>query len=297
MEIAVSIIIPTYNRKSLLKRSIESVLNQTYKKFEIIIIDNNSSDGTYEYIKELNEDKIKFFKINNNGVIAKSRNYGIKKASGKFIAFLDSDDWWHHTKLEKCIKYINDYDFIYHNMIEVAGNKKRKLRLRSLRKPPFNDLIKNGNSIMTSSVFTKKEALIDSQYFNESDFCKGWEDYELWLKIAKNNYSFKRLNSFLGFYHIGDDNFDNPLQALKNISLIEKYFIEKLEINFSNIWWTGYAKGRLHSSLGDYKISNTLLLNTFKRNKIPFVVFLKIIYTFSINFLKSNKIIKKKQNR
>lgn len=291
MKELVSVIIPTYNREKLLKRCIKSVLNQSYENYEIVVVDNYSDDNTANIIHDINSDKIKFFQINNEGVIAKSRNFGIKNAQGKYIAFLDSDDWWDKEKLKQCLSYMSDFDFVYHNMKQIKGNKEKNLRMRSINKPYFDDLIINGNAIMTSSVVTKKEVLIKSHLFNESEIYRGWEDYELWLKIAKNDYSFKRLNSFLGYYHIGDDNFDNPDQALENISLIDRYVIKKLDKRYSNIWWLNYARGRIYSNIGKYKDSNFYLKSTMKKNKIPFVIYLKIYYTLALNFLKSNKFI------
>ena len=112
-----SIILPTYNRAStFLKEAIDSVFNQDYKNWELIIIDNNSSDNTLELIKKYNSEKISIYSINNNGIIAKPRNLGIKKSKGDYIAFLDSDDYWYKNKLQKCINAIKsgNYPIVCH---------------------------------------------------------------------------------------------------------------------------------------------------------------------------------------
>jgi len=88
-----SIVIPTYNQGNLLSKCLESVLFQSFRDFEIIVIDNNSTDTTNKIIKKFKK-KIIYKKIRNKGVIAKSRNLGIRIAKGKWIAFLDSDDIW-----------------------------------------------------------------------------------------------------------------------------------------------------------------------------------------------------------
>ena len=112
----ISIIIPTYNRKNELIRAINSVLKQTYIFWELLIVDNHSSDGTLNYINSIDDHRIRFLSINNNGVIASSRNLGIRQSTGEYIAFLDSDDWWKDDKLEKSIAYLErGYDFIYHS--------------------------------------------------------------------------------------------------------------------------------------------------------------------------------------
>ena len=119
----ISIVIPTYNRSAELKRALKSVLSQTYKNFEVIVVDNNSIDNTDTMLKNLNDQRIRLLKINNNGIIAASRNMGINASNGEWIAFLDSDDWWHSNKLEKVIHYCSSgYDVCYHDL-EIINSK------------------------------------------------------------------------------------------------------------------------------------------------------------------------------
>ena len=111
----VSIIVPTFNRLFDLKLAIESVNNQTHKNIELIIIDNFSDDGTKEFISSLKSPSIQFYQVKNNGIIGLSRNFGINKARGKYVAFLDSDDKWSNDKLELSIQALkdNNADFLY----------------------------------------------------------------------------------------------------------------------------------------------------------------------------------------
>ena len=102
----VSVIIPTFNRAQSLKRAIDSVFAQSYKSWEILVIDNSSSDGTELILRQYNKDKVKILSVKNDGVIGYSRNIGIQNAKGEIIAFLDSDDWWEPLKLEKCVEYL-----------------------------------------------------------------------------------------------------------------------------------------------------------------------------------------------
>ena len=96
-----SVVIPNFNHGRYLKEAIDSVLSQDYKNWELLIIDNYSTDNSDEVISSYNDSRIRFFKINNEGIIAKSRNLGIKNAKAKWIAFLDSDDIWYYNKLSK----------------------------------------------------------------------------------------------------------------------------------------------------------------------------------------------------
>ena len=111
----VSIVVPTYNHSIYLKRALESIINQTYENWEVIVIDNHSTDNTFEVVANFKNNRIKYLQVHNKGIIAISRNIGIKSANGEWIAFLDSDDWWTRDKLEICIQSINEkVDFIYH---------------------------------------------------------------------------------------------------------------------------------------------------------------------------------------
>ena len=111
----ISIIIPTYNRAHLILKSIKSVLNQTYQDIEILVIDDGSTDNTENLITDLNDKRIKYIKLENNQGGSKARNIGIMKASGKYISFQDSDDYYHYNKLETQFKNLkeknSDFDF------------------------------------------------------------------------------------------------------------------------------------------------------------------------------------------
>ncbi|MCQ5202269.1 glycosyltransferase [Mordavella massiliensis] len=124
----VSIIMPSYNTASYITESIKSVQNQTYHHWELIIIDDCSTDGTGAVVKPFLKDKrIKYLKNENNSGAAISRNYGLREAKGRWIAFLDSDDLWMPDKLEKQIVFMEErgYHFSYTNYkeIDAEGNK------------------------------------------------------------------------------------------------------------------------------------------------------------------------------
>ena len=101
-----SIILPTYNQSDFLKKSINSILSQTFQNWELLIIDNNSTDNTDNVIQSFQDNRIKVYKINNQNILAKSRNLGIKKSTSSWLCFIDSDDIWYPKKLEITKKYI-----------------------------------------------------------------------------------------------------------------------------------------------------------------------------------------------
>ena len=115
MDELVSIIMPSYNTAKYIGNSIKSIIEQTHKNWELLIVDDCSTDNTEEIVASYNDERIFFIKKNKNSGAAESRNIALRKAKGKWIAFLDSDDTWEREKLEKQIKFMveNDYKFTY----------------------------------------------------------------------------------------------------------------------------------------------------------------------------------------
>ena len=282
----VSIIIPSFNRADLLKRAINSILNQTYNNWEIIVIDNNSKDHTDKILNDFKNINLRTIKINNNGIIACSRNEGIRKSSGEFIAFLDSDDWWVNNKLETSVNYLNDEstDLIYHNCFIKNYKNQKKSNCRQLKSNQYEDLLYNGNTIITSSVMIKKDKLVGLS-FSESIDKVGWEDYDLWIKLSAGGLKFKFINNILGYYWVSDGNFDNPNRVLLNIENIQKLVINNLKntMNKGKIWWPNYTRGIAYFHLKNKNLSIKYFLKVVisrspLKNKIKslFYVLIKI---------------------
>ena len=172
---SVSVIIPTYNRGNLVGRSIQSILNQTYKDFELIIVDDGSIDNTEDIIKEFQkkDERIKYIRYEKNKGGAAARNTGIKNAKGKYIAFLDSDDEWLPEKLEKQIKTMKDLPFdiwggIYCGFYYVGSKKYRKVKALKkgiLKKEILNREIDTGAG---STILLTRNAISKIGLFDES---------------------------------------------------------------------------------------------------------------------------------
>ena len=180
----ISVVIPSYNRKDFLKRSIDSAINQTKKPLEIIVVDDGSTDGTETMIKS-DYDFVKFIKQKNKGVSA-ARNIGIKVSIGEWICFLDSDDEWKKDKLEKQINAMKSnpsYKFFHSNEIWI----KNGLRINQKKKHKkyggdIFDKCLDMCRISPSSVMINKTVFDEVGNFNEDlVVC---EDYELWLRIC-----------------------------------------------------------------------------------------------------------------
>ena len=191
----ISIITPIFNGEKFISETIESVINQTYQEWEMIIIDNCSTDSSAEIIKLFQENniRIKYIKLDqNSGGPARPRNIGIDNAKGEYIAFLDADDVWVDNKLEMQIKYMQDskLNFTSTNSINIDSNSNninKKYKIWSLfgkfkSKSNLCDIIK-GNFIATSSVVVKKDSIFS---FDENPDFISVEDMCLWMKILNN---------------------------------------------------------------------------------------------------------------
>ena len=180
----ISVVIPSYNRKEFLKRSIDSAINQTKKPFEIIVVDDGSTDGTESIIKR-HYDFVKFIKQRNKGVSA-ARNIGIKVSIGEWICFLDSDDEWKKDKLEKQINAMKSnpgYKFFHSNEIWIKNGL--RINQKKKHKKYGGDIFEKCLDmcrISPSSVMIDKTVFDEVGNFNEDlVVC---EDYELWLRIC-----------------------------------------------------------------------------------------------------------------
>ncbi len=182
----ISVIIPTYNRVFFLKRSIDSVLAQTLQPYEIIIIDDGSSDGTSAMIKK-NYPNLNLIYQDNKGVSA-ARNIGVKASSGDWVCFLDSDDEWKKNKLSEqhiALEKNDTYSFCHSNEEWIKNGK--KINQKKKHKKYGGDIFKQCLDmcrVSPSSVMINKDLLEDIGLFNENlIIC---EDYELWLRICSH---------------------------------------------------------------------------------------------------------------
>ena len=205
----VSIIIPTYNRADLLPRTIGSVLNQTFRNFELIVVDDGSTDNTREVVKKFEEKdlRVKYIWQENSGGPAKPKNTGIKVAKGKFIAFLDDDDEWLPEKLEKQIKLFrntsNNLAFVGCNILVIEEEKNKiikRVKMSNYSKGVFFKKLLEGNFIFTSSsVLIKKEVLDKVGFFDTN--LKYADDWDLWVRVSEH-FSFSFVPEYLLKYYL-----------------------------------------------------------------------------------------------
>lgn len=283
-----SIIIPTYNRKVLLKIALNSAIAQNNKEFEIIIIDNYSSDNTEELVKRLmNTNKnIKYFKYNNNGIIGAARNFGAKKAEGEYLCFLDSDDKWFKNKLEQVDKVISkkEVEFLYHDLKLTSVNLKsffrRKIKGKKYQSSFYLEPLINGNKINTSSVVISKDLFLSEGGFEIKREFVCCECVDLWINILKRTNKVVYLNKTLGEYLLHNDNISNSRFYIPFINVCAKY--SKLLSN--NQRKTLYSRRIYIGSL--FKLKKFFIYALKNGNlEIKIKLIIKYILTLRLNFV------------
>ncbi|MCU0445216.1 MAG: glycosyltransferase family 2 protein [Microscillaceae bacterium] len=183
MAILFSIVIPTYNRAEFIQHTIESILKQTYQNFEIIVVDDGSTDHTAQVVQDIQSDKISYF-YKTNGERGAARNFGILRAKGDYVTFLDSDDIIYPHHLAEALQLIqNEKSAAFlHLAYEVKDPQGRVLWQVQHRGNP-NEQLLYGNHLSCIGVFVRRD-IIQQNLFNEAREIAGTEDWELWLRLA-----------------------------------------------------------------------------------------------------------------
>jgi glycosyltransferase involved in cell wall biosynthesis len=221
----VSIQIITKNRAKLLPLALESALSQTYKNLEIIIIDNNSTDKTEDLVKKYvsNDNRIKYFRVVENWGITKTRNFALSKSTGKYVAVLDSDDFWlTQDKIEKQVEFLqknSDYVLVgTHTIIVDNHNQKIGEIVNQTEWSKIKEMSLIKNQISHSSVLIRKDTLMIIDGYDEK--YEIWEDYATFLKLGREN-KIANLPEFLTAYKKHGDNISN-LNKIKNLCVLGK---------------------------------------------------------------------------
>lgn len=247
----VSIILPTYNRSAKLGKAIESVLNQTYPYFELLIIDDGSTDDTGQVVKEYADERIRYYKLSGNGGAAKARNYGMSLAQYDYIAFEDSDDLWHSDKLEKQMQVIREADetvgMVYHSYRFYEEKQvgavvpEEDIPRENMSGDIYGVLLKD-NMVGMPTMLIKKECLQTVGELDENLKCL--EDYDFALRIAKQYHVLFLDEILLDAEYSGMGVSGNIYQFLvASCMILQKYKKDYLE--------TGNFNHRLESILHD----------------------------------------------
>ncbi len=186
----VSVVMPSYNHARFIGDAVRSVLSQTFRDFELIIVDNHSGDGTDAVLGDFSDARLRILKFHNHGIIAASRNHGLRNSSGKFVAFIDSDDVWLPAKLEAQVASMENapeavLSYSRFRLLEESGEGNTVLPrngryfsgtvFRQLYLTPF---------VACSGVLARREAVNDAGGFSERPELLAVEDMDLWLRLS-----------------------------------------------------------------------------------------------------------------
>jgi len=228
----VSVIIPTYNRAHLIGKAVKSVLNQTYQDFEIIVVDDGSTDNTEEVMKSFNNFKIRYICHSDNRGISVARNIGIRASRGEYIALLDSDDEWLPEKLDKQVDVLQNESpevgvvCSWSYNIDEKGNYISKRCLPKKGGYIYEDLLST-NPISVPTVLIRKECFNRVSLFD--DLLNAQEDWDMWIRIAKY-YRFALIKVPLVKYRKHSDQISkNPREKIITANRILVKYVNELK--------------------------------------------------------------------
>jgi len=271
-----SIVIPTFNRSLVLKRAIESVLAQSFLNYEILVMDDGSTDDTQDIVESFQDQRIFYNWAENSGGPATPRNRGIDSSRADWICFLDADDLWYPDKLESVAEEIirnPDSDLFCHNMMLSDKRKKRKspLRYGPFKKDFYRVMLIWGNRLSTSATTVRRDYLNRNKLrFNQSSDYVIVEDYDMWLRCAFYSAKFHFINEIHGEYLLENNNISSDHEKLRyNYSVLLKDHINSLQVNhkYKDQLWR--------------KVQSRILLGDCKNSVLKKKYFLAIHYLFS----------------
>lgn len=220
----ISVIIPTYNREKTILRSVMSVLNQTYKNLELIVVDDCSTDNTKEVVSQIKDSRFKYYCLERNSGACVARNYGIEKAAGEYIAFNDSDDQWHKDKLEKQLSFLinNNVDVTVCSMdVYDEGSSEKMYTFPDSKKSPegavsFDSLLKY-NCTSTQMLFCKIECFKENLFDSNMPRFQDWEEC---LRLSKKYKFFHQNEILVDTYQQKDSITKNPQKGVAGMKLL-----------------------------------------------------------------------------
>lgn len=254
----VSVIIGAYNCEEFIEETVRSVMDQTFKDWELIVVDDCSTDRTGEKAAAMNDGRIKIIKLeNNSGRPAVPRNTGIRIARGEYVSFLDHDDIWLPEKLAKQVAFMDanpDVFLLYSKCFVRKGADITEIAPANPKKGHiFNDLYLEYNLLPCSTVMMRNSRGSGLYFFNEDSELKAIEDYDLWLSIAyRNKISF--IDEPLAIYRLHSKNtsygvfpFFNRVGIImkKYGHLVPRSVLARKYISFYYLWLKNYAKFKI----------------------------------------------------
>jgi len=283
----VSVIIPTYNRAQLVNRAMQSVLNQTYEDFELIVVDDCSTDNTPEVVSNIGDKRIKYVRHTTNKGASASRNTGIRAARGELIGFLDSDDEWLPEKLQK---QVNRFDSASVNVGLVYGgyvvvdddtNTVVKEVYPDKRGYVFKDVLKMAGPTNPLTPLVRKECFDKVGFFDED--MRFGEDWEMWVRISQH-YEFDFVSGSVGKYHVSRHQITrDSVSALEGLSKFRakhhQILLENPAIFAHHLKWVGQRYLVDHN---DYAKARSYLVQAVRVNPLEAHLYIHLLATYAV---------------
>lgn len=278
---SVSVIIPTYNRAHLIGRAIQSVLNQTYQDFEIITVDDGSTDNTEEVVRRFRDERIRYIRHQKNKGVAVARNTGVKASRAEYVAFLDSDDEWLAKKLERQMEIVKNaaprIGVVYTGFWRIKDNK-RVYTPSSNIKPKEGDIytsLLKGNFVGTSATLVRKECFGKAGMFDER--LPPAEDWEMWIRISKC-YHFECIDEPLAVsYHQPDSLSANQAAYVAPRKLILEKHLADFQKDRTALATLFSAIGGALCSSGELKEGRSYFIKAVRANPLSIRSFLQVL--------------------
>jgi glycosyltransferase involved in cell wall biosynthesis len=294
-----SIVIPTYNREEFILNTLNTVFNQVYTNYEVIVVDNCSTDNTLEVLQPLiDEGKIRFIQHDKNYERAKSRNTGMQHAQGEYLTFLDSDDFMYPNNLQDAYDYsIKHPDKqAFHNLYELVDEHKTPLHtytFASLSNPKKQ--ISRGNFLSCIGVFIRRE-VYQNVAWDENELLTGSEDYDFWLRVIAHTSDLGRIDKVnSGILEHSGRTVNTNVQQIDKAKERFVYFRNKIDRHEAYQSY-GHYKKSIKATLWLYlaymarqakqrSLSATFLKEAFKADKT--ILYRRDTYSFIFYLIKS----------
>ena len=238
----VSIITPAYNNSEFIKQTIESVQKQTYKNWEMIVVDDCSTDRTPELIKKISQkdDRIKYIKLKKNSGAAIARNRALRESRGRFIAYLDADDLWKKNKIQNQIDFMlsHNYAFACSNYEKIDINNKILKQVKIPKEINYKLFLRNTIiqtvGVMIDTKKTGKELLTMPNVY-------GKEDAATWCQLLKSGFNCYGVPEFLSYYRVVPKSLSsNKIKSIKRTWFLYRK-VERLSFMNACFCFLGYA--------------------------------------------------------
>lgn len=285
-QLLVSIILPTYNGSSYIKQSIDSCLGQTYKNFELIIVDDCSSDETVNIIKSYSDPRIKYFKHERNLGLPRALNTGFENAKGEYLTWTSDDNFFHVDAIAKMVSILEknkDIGFVYANfyLIDEKGKIFKSYRVGSSKS------LDRGNLIGACFLYRREVYEKIGEYIPEFRLA---EDYNYWLRI-RQSFKMKKINDFLYYYRRHQKSLTWSNKLVENVEQMEKASNDYIPVSMRY-----YHKGQVFFYQKKYQESKKLLIKALAVNPFDLLVWrfflfviLKILFPRIVDKIKKTR--------